>query len=149
MRLLRLCESEGRVDFKAYLALRDSISIREALEIETALCVIGDRREEYTEFRREYVERTKGKSKTVDIGEVAHGKATHTELRKELESRQARLDAHRHKLMMHRTAVAYAASGQVEPPGRLTPEAARSLDTSITSHEQIVEYLTEQLAESE
>jgi hypothetical protein len=62
MRMLRLCECEGRIDMRAYLALREEITMGEALELEAALVVIADNREEYSDFKQDWDKRKRGET---------------------------------------------------------------------------------------
>jgi hypothetical protein len=146
MRLLRLCECEGRIDFGAYLALRDSVTIGEALELEAALVVIADNREEYSDFRREYDKRERGAQGAPTLANpTGQRKINPAEIRAEIEHRQKALERDRARLSKHRMAVACEASGLPEPPGRMDLAAAMATDQAIVSHEQVVIYLTKQL----
>jgi len=147
MRLLRLCECEGRIDFGAYLALRDSVTIGEALELEAALVVIGDNREEYSDFRREWDKRERGKPRDAPTlaNPTGQRKADPAEIRAELEHRQSVLARDRARLNRHRLAVACAASHMPESAGRMDLAAVLATEQANASHEQVVSYLTKQL----
>lgn len=129
----------------AYLALRDEITIGEALEIEAALCVIGDRRESFAEWRRKNPHAAAEPSPVAGGGEPRP--PTHDALRDELAHRERSLARDRALLEKHRHAVAYAAAGHPEPPGRMDVATARVLEQAIASHRSVIDHLREQLAE--
>jgi len=124
----------------AYLALRDSISIAEALEIEAARCVIGDFLAEWNDFSSTYKPDTLAHSDTPTA-------ATPDETKGEVASRVAARDRLIAARQRHRMAIAYASSGQAEPPGRLTHDAAQSIDAMITAHDETLNYLRGRLGD--
>jgi hypothetical protein len=147
MRMYRLCENEGRLDMRAYLALRDEITAGEALELEAALVVIADNREEYSEFRRDWDKRKRGE--THDAPTLANPtgkrKVDPAEIRAEIAHREAALARDRARMNKHRMAVACAASGMPEPAGRMDLAAALATEQALVSHAQVIAYLTKQL----
>jgi len=127
MRLLRLCESEGHFHAPTYLGFRDHISLAEALEIEAAMCVIGDHRAEYVDFYKSYEPPPPALAENQTSAPL-----THATLRDELAHREQRLAALESTRLRHRAAIAYAASGQPhEPQHRLPAANAAALDRSI------------------
>jgi hypothetical protein len=132
---------------RAYLALREEITIGEALELEAALVVIADNREEYSDFKQDWDKRKRGE--THDAPTLANPtgqrRADPAEIRSEIAHRRAALERDRARLNRHRMAVACAASGMPEPPGRMDLGAAQATDQAIVSHEQVLTYLTKQL----
>lgn len=123
----------------AYLALRDEITIGEALEIEAALCVIGDRRESFAEWRRRNPHATAEKAQAATGGQGAAPSSD--ALRDELAHREQCLARDRGRLEKHRHAVALAAAGQPEPAGRMDVASARVLEQAIASHRSVIDYL--------
>lgn len=136
-----MCEHEGRADMGAYVALRDSITIGEALEIEASLVVIGDFRAEFGDFMRDY-RPAQMPTSPAHVGEL---RATAEEMRAELASRSAVLERAQTARMKHRAAIAYAASGQPEPPGRLSPAAIAAVENAISAQENAIAALRAQL----
>jgi hypothetical protein len=137
MRLLRLCESEGGLDFGSFLALRESVSLGEALEIEAALCVIGDQRAEFADFFQ--ANQGKSTAEKVKPGAVEGSAASLDGLKLELVDRERRLDVGARRLMAHRQAVAMPDSDQ---SGRLSVKAARSLQESLDAQRNSIAYVS-------
>jgi hypothetical protein len=144
MRLLRMCEHEGRADIGAYVALRDDVTIGEALEIEAALVVVGDFRAEFSDFMRDY-KPAQSPTSPAHVGEL---RATPEDLRAELAHRESVLARAQAARMKHRAAIAYAASGQPEPPGRLSHAAIVAVDNAIAAQENAIAALRAQLEPS-
>jgi hypothetical protein len=142
MRLYRLCECEGRLDFGAYAALKNDVTIAEALELEAALCVIGDHRAEFAEFYQDDKKR-EHRGEAVEVRSLAG--PTPAQMREELAYRQGCLERARGLLTAHRRAVGMAASGLPEPPGRIDPGTVTALEAAAASHAEVVSYLTEKL----
>lgn len=136
-----MCEHDGRLDMGAYVALREDVTIGEALEIEAALCVIGDFREEYSDFR------SKWRDSGAPIGPrpASESRARPEDLRAELTHRTTMLERAQAARMRHRAAIAYAASGQPEPPGRLSHAAIAAVDATIAAQENAIAALRAQL----
>ena len=133
MRLYRLCEGKKGIEIGSYLAMRDSISLAEALKIEAATCILGDERAEFTDFYQEYLKT--GRKKPAKTSFKMPAGPSKAELEAEIEYRESQLTRQKERLMRHRQAVAYAASGQEEPPGRLTLAQAKAIDESIKAQE--------------
>lgn len=140
MRLYRLCEHEGRIDVSTYIAFRDHVTIGEALEMEAAVCAIGDFRAEFSDFMRDYKP-----SMSAGLAPTSDQQATPEDLRAEITHRESLLERARAARLRHRAAVAYAASGQQEPPGRLTRAAIDAVDQSIAAQESAIAYLRAKL----
>ena len=148
MRLYRLCEYKGRIDIGAVLALRRDISIADAIEIETAGLVLADHTAEFADFAGEYYKTNK--ESTPNTPATAHAgsaKPTKEQLLDEIAHRKERLEACTATLLGHRRAIAMAASGQDEPPGRLRGKAIDVVDASVRSHTEVIAYIEKQLAE--
>jgi hypothetical protein len=106
------------------------------------LCVIGDHRAEFSEFYQEYKKQELGPT-VAKIG-PARG-PTREQLCAELEYRKTVLTRDTERLMKHRAAVGYAASGQAEPPGRLDVGAVRAIEQMVASHKNVIQYLESQI----
>lgn len=144
MRLLRMCESEGRIDFGAYSALKSDLTLGEALELEAALCVAGDQRAEFAEFYQEYKKKELSPNQPADES-ATQPKVTPEQIRAEIKYRRDMLQRDTERLMRHRTAVGMAASGQPEPPGRLGVKVVQVTEQAIASHKNVIAYLEGQL----
>jgi hypothetical protein len=129
-----MCVSDGALDFGAYEALSTRISWDEALRISTALTVIGDEREDYTEWRKEREKR----------GARANpgGQLTTDGVQIERDQQAVALQRVRGMLNEHRAWV--ATQGQ---QGReFTDEQLTTLETMEETHARQIAGLDEQLA---
>jgi hypothetical protein len=129
-----MCVSDGALDFGAYEALSTRISWDEALRISTALTVIGDEREDYTEWRKEREKR----------GARANpgGQLTTDGVQIERDQQAVALQRVRGMLSEHRAWV--ATQGQ---QGReFTDEQLTTLETMEETHARQIAGLDEQLS---
>jgi hypothetical protein len=129
-----MCVSDGALDFGAYEALSTRITWDEAIRISTALTVIGDEREDYTEWRKEREKR----------GARANpgGQPTTDGVQIERDQQAVALQRVRGMLSEHRAWVAT----QGEQGRAFTDEQLTTLETMEETHARQIAGLDEQLA---
>jgi hypothetical protein len=130
-----MCVSDGALDFSAYEALSTRITWDEAIRISTALTVIGDEREDYTEWRKE---REKRGARSSGSG----GQLTVDGVQTERDQQAVALQRVRGMLSEHRAWVAT----QGEQGRAFTDEQLTTLETMEETHARQIAGLDEQLA---
>jgi hypothetical protein len=128
-----MCVSDGALDFGAYEALSTRITWDEAIRISTALTVIGDEREDYTEWRKER-EKRGARSGT-------GGQLTLDGVQIERDQQAVALQRVRGMLSEHRAWVAT----QGEQGRAFTDEQLTTLETMEETHARQIAGLDEQL----
>jgi len=129
-----MCVADGALDFGAYEALSTRITWEEAIRISTALTVIGDEREDYTEWRKEREKRGArsgtGGHPTADGVQIERGQQA------------AALQRVRGMLSEHRAWVAT----QGEQGREFSEEQLTTLETMEETHARQLAGIDEQLA---
>lgn len=129
----------------AYRALRDDVTIGEALELETVRCILGDRRAAFQDWYPKHMERERAESKT----RARDGAPSVAEMLAESERRTAAVNKLMALVVDHRRALACALSGQAEPPGRLPPASLDAIESAIASHREVLAYLERQISDGD
>lgn len=141
--MLSLCDSDGTIDVSAYRALRDDVTIGEAMDLEAVRCILGDRRAAFQAWypRHAERERTNTRARAVD------GAPSGSEMHAEIERRTEALGKLTELTGAHRAAVACAISGQAEPPGRLPLASLDEIEGAIASHREVLAYLAAKVSD--
>lgn len=134
MRLYRLCENKHGMDLRAYKALREDISLAEALELEAARCILRDEQAEFADFYQEHrANAAKPSDKRPQKGIPDPAK---DDIAAEIEYREGQLQAAERRLMEHRMAIALPGADQSK---KLNPKRAQILQKSIEAHRKSLE----------